>query len=161
MGIFLKESGFTLIEMVIVIIVLGILLTGVYLKWPAATINLGGEAAQLANDLRYTQSLSMTKGQRYRLVIVSTTTYQILNASGTALMNAVGGTTTTLNHGITFGTLGNLPNSLVVFDGEGIPYSDTASPGTPLTATATIPLTASGSTTTISIAPQTGMISVQ
>jgi prepilin-type N-terminal cleavage/methylation domain-containing protein len=161
MGIFLKEAGFTLIEMIMTIVVLGILLTGVYVKWPGSTINLGGQAAQLANDLRYTQSLSMTKDQRYRLVIVSSTTYQILNASGTAVMNAMGGTTTTLNRGITFGTLSNLPSSLVAFDGVGIPYTTTAIPGTALSSTASIPLTAGGSTKTVTIAPQTGMVSVQ
>ena len=156
-----KQSGFTLVELVIVIILLGILSIGVYINWPASTINLGGQANQLANDLRYTQALSMTTGSRYRLVIASSNTYQIVNSAGSAIRLAMGNTTMTLGSGISFGTLTNLPNNLVNFDGLGIPYSDTATPGTQLASTATIILTAAGENKTISITPQTGRVLVQ
>lgn len=157
----MQESGFTLVELVTVIILLGIISTVVMIQWPGSTINLGAQAAQLAGDIRYTQALSMTKAQRYRLVIVSSTTYQITNSSGTAILNASGATTTTLNTGITFGTLANLPNSLIAFDTLGTPYVDTASPGTALASTASIPLVAGSKTATVTIAPQTGRVLAQ
>jgi len=156
-----KQTGFTLIELVIVIVLLGILSTGIYFNWPGATINLGGQVNQLADDLRYTQSLSMTTGSRYRLVKTSATTYQIVNSAGTAIKLALGNTTMTLNSGITFGTLTNLPNNLVTFDGLGVPYSDTATPGTQLASSGTITLTAGSESRSVSITPQTGSVSVQ
>jgi len=154
-------KGFTLIELVIVIIVLGILSKGVYMQWTAGTINLGAQADQLAGDIRYTQSLSMSKNQRYRLVKISSTSYQITNSAGTAIIYPNGQNTITLKNGITFGSFTNLPNSLIAFDSNGIPYSDTTSPGTALSSTASMTLTASSETKTISIAPTTGQVSIQ
>lgn len=155
-----NEKGFTLVELVMVILLLGILSAGTYFIWPRDNINLGAEAANLASHIRYAQILSMTKGQRYRFVKTSSTTYQIANSAGTAIQLPSGQTTVTLQAGIAFGTLTQLPNDLIAFDGKGIPYIDTGSPGTALASTATIPLTASGSTTlTIQIDPETGRVS--
>jgi len=157
-----KIQGFTLIELIIVIIIIAILAVLPFFNWPAASISLDGQAQQLANDIRYTQSLSMTKAQRYRLVITTgTSSYQILNSSGTVARFASGNTTVTLNTGISFGTLTNLPNSLIVFDGDGTPYTDTGAPGTALAANASIPLQSSGSTKTVVITPLTGKVNVQ
>lgn len=156
-----KNSGFTLIESIIVIIVISILAVAAYLNWPGVQINLGAEAYQIANDIRYTQSLSMTKGERFRLTRTSATSYQISNSSGTPIISAGGATTVTLNNGIGFGTWSNLPNNLIVFDGKGTPYVDTATPGTPLASTATIPVVGNGQTTNIVITPETGRVTVQ
>lgn len=138
-----------------------ILSTSVYLKWPGSTINIGAQAQQLASDIRYTQSLSMTKNQRYRFTIISTSTYQIMNSSGSPVRNAMGALTTTLNNGITFGSLTNLPNNLIAFDGNGNPYTDTGTPGTLLASSASIPLVSGSNTQTLVISPQTGRVLVQ
>ncbi len=157
-----KTDGFTLIEVLMVIVVVSILAVIPFFSMPAASINLDGQAQQLAHDIRYTQSLSMTKAQRYRLVITTgTSSYQILNSAGTAVLLASGSTTVTLNSGISFGTLTNLPNNMIVFDGDGVPYTDTGSPGTALSANASIPLQGSGSTKTVVIVPLTGKVNVQ
>ncbi|MDX1902416.1 MAG: GspH/FimT family pseudopilin [Gammaproteobacteria bacterium] len=153
-----KAAGFTLIELIIVIIIMSILATKAYFNWSSATINLASQANQIAADLRYAQTLSMTTGQRYRFVKMSSTTYQILNSAGTAIQLTSGGTTATLSSGITFGTLTNLPNNLVAFDGKGVPYTDTGSPGTALASTAVINLSAGSNTTTVSIVPETGRV---
>lgn len=156
-----QEKGFTLIELVIVLILLSILATATYIQWPATTINLGAQADQLAADIRYAQSLSMTKGERYRLVKTSSTAYQITNSAGTPILLARGNTTMTLNSAITFGTLTNLPNNLIVFDGKGAPYVTTGSPGTALSSTATLPLVSGAETKTVAITPETGRVIVQ
>ncbi len=155
-------QGFTLIEVIMVIVILGILAVMPLINMPSGSLTADGQAQQLASDLRYTQSLAMTKAQRYRLVITSgTRSYQILNTAGTAVRFASGNTTVTLSSGISFGTLTNLPNNLIAFDGEGVPYSTTGSPGTPLSANAAIPLQSSGSTKTVIVVPLTGQVDVQ
>lgn len=150
------QKGFTLLELVIVIILLSILSATALITWPSMSINLGAQAQQLADDLRYTQSMAMNKGTRYYLIKLTSTSYQIRTLAGSAVTLPTGGTTVTLGSGITFGTLTNLPNSLVTFDGKGAPYTDTGTPGTALASTATIPLTSGGVTRTVSIYPQTG-----
>jgi len=153
--------GFSIIELLIVMMVISILAVFVSIPWTTPTMNLGAQANQLVSDIRYTQSLSMAKDQRYRLVITSSTTYQITNSAGTAITLASGATTYTLTSGATFGTLVNLPNSLIAFDGKGIPYVTTGSPGTALSSTASIPMSANGQTRTITILPSTGRVLLQ
>lgn len=156
-----KVNGFTLIEMIIITLVIGILAVYPLLKWQGSSINLDAEAERLASDIRYAQSLSMTRVERYQFIKTSSNTYQIRSAAGTPVVLGSGSTTVTLNSGITFGTFVNLPNSLIAFDGKGAPYTDNGSPPTALSATASIPITASGYTKTIIITPETGSISIQ
>jgi len=153
-------SGVTLIQLVIVLIVLSILSVYAWIKWPGYTMNITAQANQLAADLSYAQSLAMTSGQRYCWIKTSSNTYQIQNASGTAILMPNGSTTVTLNRSTTFGTLTNLPNNLVNFDGRGTPYTNTGSPGTALASTAVITLTEGGSSMTASVTPQTGRVTV-
>ena len=155
-----RHHGFSLIEMVIVISVIAIIGVVSFMQWTGTDINVGGQAKQLASDIAYTQSLAMTKGVRYYLIITSSNTYEIRNASGTAQQMALGNTTATLNTEITFGSLTNLPNNLICFDGKGAPYTTSSSPGTALASTASIPLVTSNSTRTVNIAPVTGNVSV-
>lgn len=158
---FLKtNNGFTLLELIFVIAIIGIISVAVMPQWTGTNIDLGSEAMQLASDIRYTQSLAMTHGQRYYLIKQSATTYQIMNSAGSPVVLALGNTTMTLNSGITFGTLTNLPNNLVAFDGRGTPYTTSSSPGTALAATATIPLVSGGVTRTVSITATTGQVSI-
>ncbi len=156
-----KTSGFTFVELIIVMMLISVLAVGAYLNWPGKTLQLGGQISQIANDIRYAQSLSMSKDQRYRFVITSSTTYQITNSSGTAIILALGSSTITLGTGITFGSLTNLPNNLIAFGSDGTPYVDTASPGTALASAATIPITANGETRSVQISPQTGRVITQ
>lgn len=157
----LIQQGFTLLEFVMVLMIVSIISVQVYLSWPGYNINLGARALQLQSDIRYTQALSMNTDQRYYLSInTGANSYQILNASGTAIVLQGGGTTALLGTGIRFGTLTNLPNNLIQFNGSGIPYTTTSSPGTQLASTATIPLTTGSLTETISITPLTGMVSI-
>lgn len=155
-----RHHGFSLIEMVIVISVIAIIGITSFMHWTGTHINVGGQAKQLASDITYAQSLAMTKGVRYYLIITGSNTYQIRNANGTAQQMALGNTTTTLNTGITFGTVSNLPNNLICFDGKGAPYTTSTLPGTVLTSTASIALVTDSSTRTVSIAPITGNVSV-
>ncbi len=156
-----QTQGFTLLEAIIVVAIVATLAVFVTSSWQGNNIALVTVANQVGGDIRYTQALSMSSGQRYRLVITSSTSYQILNASGAAIVMPMGGTSTTLAGGISFGTLSNLPNRLIAFDTQGAPYVDSSSPGTALTAIASIPVISSTQTRTVSISPNTGRVIVQ
>lgn len=169
MNAFSRRSikGFTLVEFVITIMVISVLAVFITSNWPGRALNLGAQTEQLATDLRYTQSLSMTQGQRYCLII-SGNSYQIVNsATGAAVALALGGSTETLDSNISFGAIS--PATMFVFDGMGVPYSSAsgacntanAQAATALASTATITLIAGGQSRTISISPETGRVLVQ
>jgi MSHA pilin protein MshC len=150
----LKEEGFTIIELVIVIVLIGMISAYITFNWSGSRINLDGQAQQLASDLRYTQSLAMTQGERYKLVTIGNT-YQIQDNSGAAITLAQGGTTVTLGSGIAFGSL---TTPTLIYDGKGIPYN---SGGTALVSNANFPLTADGQTETVVVTASTGRVIVQ
>jgi prepilin-type N-terminal cleavage/methylation domain-containing protein len=149
-------DGFTLIELVIVILIIGVISITVMPKWTASSLGLEFEARRVLNDIRYAQALSITSGQRYRWVQLSANVYQITNQAGTAIILPNGGTQLTLSNGVSFGALTNLPNSLIAFNSQGVPYTTSTTPGTALAATASIPLTLNGVTRTVQINQQTG-----
>lgn len=163
-------AGFSITELIVVIVLLGLLAAFITIIWPGSSINLHAQAAALANDIRYTQSLAMSRGQRFYLIKTSNNSYQIGYIDGgnsVTIALPSGGSTATLDSHISFGTFTNLPNNLIAFDSEGIPYVDTVSPGTPLTTvvtpsspTASIQLTTTdGYSSTVSITPETGKVS--
>ncbi len=155
-----KHSGFTMVELVLVITIIAILAVFSLPRW-SASINPNAAAEQLAADIRYTQSLAMTHGQRYRLNLVAPNNYSITTITGTAIPSSVtGANTVTLDSYVVFGTFTNLPGNLIAFDGQGIPYTNAAAT-TALATTATIPVTGGGSATrTIQISPTTGRVTV-
>ena len=157
------NAGFTLIELVFILVIISILAVLPLFNWPGTVINLDAQSRLLADDLRYAQSLAMAKTERYRFVYTSSTTYQIQNSTGAAILFASGATTQTLNKDLTLGVTSTLPNNLVVFDGKGSPYSSTGSSGTALVAGSTYSFTVTDGTTikNIVITPITGRIVIQ
>lgn len=156
----MKRSGFSLIELVVILIVLGILAASLLPRSTDRSISVGAQADQLAGDIRYVQSLAMTQGQRYRINLTATT-YAFFAVSGAvAVPHPATGSTTPIQlaTGVTI-TIPptNLPSSLVAFDGRGIPYTDAAAT-TLLAANAVITLTGAGGSNTLTILPQTGKV---
>jgi type II secretion system protein H len=153
-----KKAGFTLIELIVVIVIMVALTAYAVTRWPGSNINLNAQAQQLAAMLRYTQSLAQSQGQRYRLNLTSSS-YNITTLLGIAVTDPVtGAASTNVSSGITMAWT-NLPNNLVAFDGNGSPYTNSLAT-TLLTSAATIKLTQGGVTRTVSITPQTGRIIV-
>ncbi|EKD72140.1 MAG: hypothetical protein ACD_45C00750G0004 [uncultured bacterium] len=156
-----KLQGFTLIELLFIILLISVVGVTLLLQWPATSLNLEYEARRVQNDIRYTQALSITSGQRYRWVKISSSTYQIVNEAGTPILLPSGSNQLTLINGVTLGTLSNLPNNLIAFNSQGIPYVDSTIPGTALTATASISINTTGQSRTIQISPETGYGTLQ
>lgn len=150
-----RAQGFTLVELVSVLLLIAILTVVAVDQWPGSAINLSAQVDQLLNDIRYTQSLAMNRGQRYRINFAADH-YWITNIDGTVTypFPVNGATEVTLNSGITLTTT----DGFLVFDGNGVPYTTTTSPGTPLAADAVITLSADGTTNTLTISPETGRV---
>lgn len=156
-----NDSAFTLLELIVVIAITAILAAVASNLWPGTRINLNAQAQQLASDIRYTQTISMSRGANYQINFLSSTTYNITDTSGNIVNNPVTGTTITTLLSQTSITRppSNLPNNLISFDSEGAPYID-SSIDTPLSNPAVITLTSGANSTTITIQPETGRITV-
>jgi len=165
---FLKKNmlkqlvGMTLIELTIVIILVAILSIGVYTMWGSTSFTLSGTVNVLATDIRHAQSLSISTNSRYRVNLTSTTQYQILNASGTAVtLPSNNATIMSLPTGFSMTESPNI--NYLVFDAKGTPYNavNPADSGTALTAEVTITVTSDiGSTRQITITPETGRLNI-
>ncbi len=174
------SKGFTIIELIVVMVLLGILTLSISIGTNrVGSIAIAAQAAQVAQDIRYTQSLAMTQRQRFRIYFCNPnntsdyTVYQIIKDSdGSAVINPTTGTSnpTDLQTGITFSSC-SLNGRRLVFDSLGIPYEGTSS--TPFTGNETVVLsvdTSAGGCSgscggtlpgcTITITPNTGYVSV-
>ena len=161
-------AGFTLTELVMVLAVVAIISAIAVSRMSNDPLVVATQAEQLATDIRYLQSLAMTQAAttsaqaRYRINFVSASTYTFTRADGTAEPHPLTGSTaaTALSSGVTMSLPPtNLGNSLLGFDGQGIPYTD-AAVSVPLGvgATASITLTKNAAVRTVTVAPQTGLV---
>jgi prepilin-type N-terminal cleavage/methylation domain-containing protein len=149
-------KGYTIIEVVVVMLVIVILTVLATPKiQSAATLTVATQAEQLANNIRLTQTLSMTTGNDYYLIALSATSYEIRDASNTPIMLADGSTQVTLSNGAVL----NPASGLLSFNQLGVPYIDFP-PTTPLTAITLVTITGGGITSTITISPETGRVIV-
>ena len=148
-------------ELLVVITVIGILAGLAMSRDPGNNISLLAQTQQLANDIRYTQSLAMSRALRYR-VNLSAGSYSITDINSNVVPNVItGANSTTLGSGMTI-TLPptNLPNDLIAFDSQGTPYTNSTATTT-LSSAATITVKEGTLSHTITIAPQTGKLTVQ
>ena len=66
------QTGFTLVELVIVIVVLGIMSVYAMMKGASpAEMSVPSQAQKLASDIRHAQTLAYTSGNRMRLTITA------------------------------------------------------------------------------------------
>lgn len=71
-----NEGGFTLIELIMVIVIIGILAFVAITKYPSTGISLETAAAMIRSDIRSVQALAMAKHASQTLTFNSSTEYE-------------------------------------------------------------------------------------
>jgi prepilin-type N-terminal cleavage/methylation domain-containing protein len=153
-----RQSGFTLPELIAVIIISSVFAATAVAKWSGSGTNLAADAERLASDIRYIQSYSSTHDQRYRINFLSDR-YGFTNLAGTtALLHPVtNGAQVMQENGVVL----MFTHSYLAFDGLGVPYATATVPGTPLASTAIITLARGNESRTVRISHETGRVVVQ
>lgn len=153
-----RADGFTIIELVAVIVLLGILAISIVPRYPGKSIELNGQIEQLAGDIRFAQSLSMTHGARHCIFFnTGAASYQFRNTNcTTAVAHPATGSSGYVSLSNATMALGNISGSFIEFDTRGKPYTFTAP-----ASNATVTLTSSGETRSVSVSPETGRVLVQ
>ena len=149
-------SGFTLVEALSVLVLLGILAAGVISIIPASAPNLVAEADRLKSHLRYVQIRAQADIYEWRVIFTDASTYQI----GPMVVTGQGFIPKTIpGSNSTEGTLANgvatTSGTVIRFDSWGRPMDDD---NTLLSADQTITLTGGGQSETITIQVETGLI---
>jgi len=162
-----KNNGFTLIEILIVIVVIGIAaMIVVPMMSSAATMQIRAAANIIAADLEYAKSMAISRGQNYSVVFDKSTESYSIKKDGSVIPHPV---KKGFDYVISFQSDSRLdrvdifnvvfdPGSsqTITFDYLGSPYSGT---GNPLNS-GVITLQAGGITKIINIEPITGYISI-
>lgn len=152
-----RIRGFSLFELVAVLVIVGILAVFAMPQlMTTQSITLPALKAQLVANIRYTQSLAMSRGQRYRINFTAST-YQITDMGGAPIVQP--STASTAPISVSPATLSGynppLTGNYVAFDGKGAPYVSAVAA---LASTATIAITSGSDSASIAIAPETGRV---
>ena len=153
-------KGYTLIELVLVLVLTAVLAADVASRDPAAPLDAAAVAKEVAAAVRLAQLDSMTKGARY-CVNFAATGYAFATQDCTqAVADPVTGqNTVTLPEGMTLAWTG-LSTGNVSFAGNGVPYggATAGTAGQALAAPASVSVTDGPATSQFLITPQTGAV---
>ena len=81
----LLKGGFSLLELILVLMLMGILLVIAAPRWPEALL-LAAQAERLAQDIRYAQALTMNREQSYTIRGLGGSAYTLEDDTGTPVL---------------------------------------------------------------------------
>jgi len=153
-----RLDGFTLIELIIVLVILGIITLVISFSFPSGDTYAYAQAQQLANDLRYMQNLAVTRESPVRINFAASQ-YSLTETDGTTAINHPGSNSNVIlmPTSVTLSTI-NLPNNYVVFGSNGEPYSSTSISSSALTGYAWVLITGQSHIAVVLMTPETGAI---
>lgn len=162
------KRGFTLVELVLVLLLIVVLAFVALPRFSQNTLELSGQAEQVATDIRYAQTLSMARGaalgsQGRYCIFFTATGYQFRHNNNsyatpctTAVPHPATGSTAAVVLSGTAVAAANLTGNYIEFDTKGQPTSFTAP-----ASNATVTLNATGGPRSVVISPVTGKATVQ
>jgi len=148
------SDGFTLMELITVLIIIGILSAVIVSRAGTLNSDLAARSSELRSQLRYLQLMAMKNSTTYLSLKSSGTSYwACYSPNGTKLLLPGESSTTVSSLADKKMTL----NSFVIsFDAYGIPY--TGDTPVKLTTNATINITINGQNAAIIVVPETGFV---
>lgn len=161
MRIYRQAKGFTMIELIMVMVILGALVAVTATRWNATDATAGYQADLMARNIRHMQMLAMSWGQSLRLSVSAGTTYSVtcITASATVPCTAGGSVIDPATGNAFSETLANnvtLAGATIDIDSLGRPVSG----GALLTVNRVYTLTAGAQTWSVTVAPLTGFTTV-
>ena len=154
----LHTQGFSLVELVVVMIIIAVLAATLLPRTSDRVINVNAQADMIAGEVRYVQSLAMTQGQRYYIDFPTATTYGFFAVSGTvAIPHPATGSPAPIP--LAAGITAVMSTPVIAFDGKGAPYTDTTATTALSGVNAVITLSGGNATTAVvTVFPETGRV---
>ena len=146
------HNGFTLIELVIVLALIGAMAAIALPRWAPSDTTVGAQADRLARDLRHAQSMAMTQGRTLTVDIQPATAYRVIDGSSMTVTDPA----TQQPFQVTLDNNVTLNGTDTGFDSLGRPVSA----GALLPASRVFTLSGSSTTATVTVSAVTGFISV-
>lgn len=147
-----KSLGFTAIELVVTLVIIGMLAAYVVPRLDMGGTSAAAETERLARDLRHVQEMAMTEGLTLALQPAGAG-YAVVNSGGTTVTDPATHQPfqVTLKNGVT------LSGATVRFDSMGRPVT---AAGTLAGAAASLALSGGSHSDTVTVSPVTGFVSV-
>lgn len=152
-----RSAGFTLIELITVLVIIGILSSVVFSRGTSLNSDLQARMSEVRSQLRYLQLMAMKTSTTYLVLKCNgSSDYWAYNSANSAKFLVLPGETSST---ISLASKNMTMNAFAIsFDRYGIPYSYDGSAHTKLAANATITITAGGQSGTLTVTPETGFV---
>lgn len=151
-----RSAGFTLIEVITVLLIIGILSSVVFSRGTSLNSDLQARMSEVRSQLRYLQLKAMKTNTTYLVLRSEGANYWAYNSANSTIFLALPGeTSSTIS--LTDKKMTMSP-FIISFDRFGIPYSVSGSTHTKLANNATITITAGGQSGTLTVTPETGFV---
>lgn len=146
----MRQKGFTLIELIMVMVVIAVLAAYVGTHWSFGDATVTAQAEKLARDIRHVQMLAMHRGQPLRVESLGGS-YRATD--GASVIRDPGDANQPFNHSLDNGV--TVSGGPVEFDTLGRPVNGGSLVSNPVT----FSVSGSTETATLSVSPVTGFVS--